>query len=328
VSEKVRLASVGLGWWGHVLADAVNRSETAEIVTCFARTEATRQVFAEKYGCRAAGSLEEILKDTEVQGLLSATPHSHHPKLIELAASAGKHIFVEKPLTLTVVEAKKAIEAAQKAGIVLQVGHHRRRLGANRRIKEMIDQNELGVPHQFEATFVISKPQPPTWRSNPDEQPLGGLTGLGVHMIDSLHYFTGPMKRVFCLSKQITGQQPVDEATVVAVEFERGPLGYIGFSLSQPRVCNVAAFGNKASAWSEEDGTRLYFQKSSEFTRTELPVQAGDAIADQITEFAQSIWGEATPETGGPEGLAVVEVMEALIESHKLGKPVDVADFR
>jgi predicted dehydrogenase len=326
--EKVRLASIGLGWWGYVLADAVNRSGAAEIVTCFARTESTRQEFAEKYGCRAAGSLDEILKDAEVQALLTATPHSHHPELIAEAASAGKHIFVEKPFTLTVASAKKAIADAQKAGIVLQVGHHRRRTGANRRLKEMIDRNELGTPHQFEATFVISKAQPPTWRSNPVEQPLGGMTGLGVHMIDTLHYFTGPMKRVFCFSKQITGQQPVDEATVVAIEFERGPLGYIGFSLSQPRVCNVAAFGNEASAWSEEDGTRLYFQTKNEFTRTELPVEAGDAVADQITEFAQSIRGEATPETGGPEGLAVVTVMEALIESQKRGQPVDVADFR
>jgi predicted dehydrogenase len=328
MSEKVRLASIGLGWWGYVLADAVNRSGAAEIVTCFARTESTRQEFAEKYGCRAAGSFEEVLKDAEVQGLLTATPHSHHPELIAQAAAAGKHIFVEKPFTLTVAEAKKAIADAQEAGVVLQVGHHRRRTGANRRIKEMIDHNKLGVPHQFEATFVISKPQPPTWRSEPGEQPLGGLTGLGVHMIDTFHYFTGPMKRVFCFSKQITGQQPVDEATVIAIEFERGPLGYIGCSLSQPRVCNVAAFGNEASAWSEEDGARLYFQKSSEFTRTELPVEAGDAVADQITEFAQSIRGEATPETGGPEGLAVVEVMEALIESQKRGQPVDVADFR
>ncbi len=328
MAEKVRLASIGFGWWGYVLADAVNRSGVAEIVTCFARTESSREAFAEKYGCRAAGSLDEVLKDDEVQGVLTATPHSHHPELIAQAASAGKHIFVEKPFTLTVVEAKKAIADAQKAGIVLQVGHHRRRLGANRRIKEMIDQNELGVPHQFEATFVISKPQPPTWRSIPEEQPLGGLTGLGVHMIDTYHYWTGPMKRVFCFSKQITGQQPVDEATVVAIEFESGPLGYIGFSLSQPRVCNIAAFGNEASAWSEEDGSRFYFQTKSELTRTELPVEAGDAIADEIVEFAQCIRGETTPETGGSEGLAVVEVMEALVESQKRGQAVDVADFR
>ncbi|RME51373.1 MAG: gfo/Idh/MocA family oxidoreductase [Caldilineae bacterium] len=328
MSEKVRLASVGLGWWGGVLADAVQRSGAAEIVACYARTESTRLAFAEKYGCRPAGSLEEILADPTVDGLLTATPHSHHAALITQAASAGKHIFVEKPLTLTVAEARKAIAAAQKGGIVLQVGHHRRRQGANRRLRAMIDNGELGVLHQFEANFSVFKPQPPTWRSNPAEQPLGALTGLGVHMIDTLHYLAGPIKQVFCFSKQITGQQPIDEATAALVEFERGALGYIGFSLCVPKVCTVAAFGNGASAWSEEEGSKLYFQRNTEFSRTPLPVDPGDAIAGQITEFARAIRGEATPETGGAEGLAVVEVMEALIESHKTGKPVAVADFR
>lgn len=328
MTEKVRLASIGLGWWGNVLADAVEKSGEAEIVTCFARTEGTRQAFAEKYGCRAAGSLEEVLKDSKVQGLLTATPHSHHPSLIAQAASAGKHIFVEKPLTLTVADAKKAIADTEKAGVVLQIGHHRRRQEGNRRIKEMITNNELGALHQLEGNLSVFKPQPPTWRSNPEEQPVGGLTGLGVHMIDTLQYWAGPIKRVFCFSKPITGKQPIDEATVVAAEFEGGPLGYIGFSLSVPKVCTVVAFGHEAAAWSEEEGTKLYFQKNSEFTRTELPVDGIDPLVDQIVEFARSIRGEATPETGGPEGLAVVEVIEALVESKKSGKPVDVADFR
>lgn len=325
MTEKVKLASVGLGWWGNVLAEAAKRSGEVDIVSCFARTEETRRAFAEKHDCRAAQSLDEILKDSEVDGLLTATPHSHHPGLIASAASAGKHIFVEKPLTLTVAEAKKAIAAAQEANVVLQVGHHRRRQGANRRIKEMIDNGDLGALYQLEGNLSVFKPQPPTWRSNPEEQPLGGLTGLGVHMIDTLHYFAGPMKRVFCFSKKVTGKQgDINEATVVAVEFENGPLGYIGFSLSVPKVCTVTAFGDKASAWSEEEGAKLYVEKNNEFTRTELDVDAGDALADEISEFARSIRGEATPETGGPEGLAVVQVMEALYESHKTGQAVDV----
>jgi predicted dehydrogenase len=325
MTEKVKLASVGLGWWGNVLAEAAKRSGEVDIVSCFARSEATRRAFAEKHDCREAQSLDEILKDPEVDGLLTATPHSHHPDLIAAAASAGKHIFVEKPLTLTVAEAKKAIAAAQEANVVLQVGHHRRRQGANRRIKAMIDNGDLGALHQLEGNLSVFKPQPPTWRSKAEEQPLGGLTGLGVHMIDTLHYFAGPMKRVFCFSKKVTGKQgDIDEATVVAVEFENGPLGYIGFSLSVPKVCTVTAFGDKASAWSYEEGARLYFEKNDEFTRTELEVDAGDAIADEIIEFARSIRGEATPETGGPEGLAVVQVMEALYESHKTGKAVEV----
>ena len=124
--EKVRLASVGLGWWAGMLADALNRSGDGEVVNCFARSEDGRKAFAEKYNCRQSASLDELLKDDEVEGVLVATPHSTHTDIICQAASAGKHVFVEKPLTLTVAEGKKAYEATQKAGVTLQIGHHRR----------------------------------------------------------------------------------------------------------------------------------------------------------------------------------------------------------
>jgi len=86
MAEKVKLASIGTGWWGDVLADAAGRSGEAEIVSCFARNEKTRQDFAEKHGCRSSASIEDILSDPEVNGLLTATPHSHHSELIISAA--------------------------------------------------------------------------------------------------------------------------------------------------------------------------------------------------------------------------------------------------
>lgn len=326
--EKVRLASIGLGWWGGVLAEAAEQSGEIDITACFARSEETRRAFGEKFSCYAADDLEQILKDTEIDGLLTATPHSHHKELIAQAATAGKHIFVEKPFTLTVEAARESIHLAEEAGIVLQVGHHRRRSEANRRIRALLDENTLGVVHQLEASFSNYKLWPPNWRGSPEEQPLGGLTGLGVHMIDTFHYFVGPIKRVFCISKKIRGLQSVDEATVVALEFESGPLGQLSFSFSIPKTCNVGVFGDEASAWSEEDGAKIFFQRTSELSRSELTLEANDPIADQVVEFAKAIRGEVQPETGGPEGLAVVEVMEALIESNAIGKPVLVSDFR
>ena len=325
MTEKARLASIGLGWWGNTLAEAVNRSDTAQIVSCFARTESTRKVFSEKHGCRQAKSLEEILKDNEVQGIIAATPHSHHSEIISKAASAGKHIFIEKPFTLTVAEAKKAIEDAKRANVVLQIGHQRRRLGANRRIREMIDRGELGILHQFEANISAPMVPKPGWRSLIAENPVGALTPLGVHMIDTLHYFAGPIKRLFCLSKRIKGHSDLDDTSVVAVEFKSGPIGYIGFSSVLPQICTIAAYGTEAAVWSEENGAKLYLQKASEQRRSDIPVQAVDSLADEMAEFARCIQGLAKPETGGAEGLAVVAAMEAIIKSSKTGKPVDIS---
>ena len=326
MTEKVRLASIGLGWWGNTLAEAVGRTGTAEVVSCFARGADARKAFAEKIGCRQAESLEAVLKDPEVQGIIAATPHSHHPEIISQAASAGKHIFVEKPFTLSLAEAKKAVEDAKKANVVLQVGHQRRRLGANRRIREMIDKGELGMLHQLEANISVPVAPKPGWRSLAEECPVGALTGLGIHMIDTLHYFAGPIKRLFCFSKKIKGQTNLDDATVVAIEFSSGPLGYLGFSFLVPRIHNVSAYGTEASAWSEEDGEKLYFQKIDELIRSDIPVEGGDALADELAEFARCIQGQAQPETGGAEALAVVAVMEAIYESLKTGKPADIPE--
>ncbi len=328
--DKVRLASIGLGWWGGMLVDSVNRSGAAEVVSCFARSEDSRKAFAEKFGCRQAASLDELLGDPEVEGVLIATPHSTHPDMVCDAASAGKHVFVEKPLTLTAAEGKRGYEATQKAGVTLQVGHNRRRQGANRRIREMIDGGDLGMLHQLEANLSLPLGQNPGpgWRNDPKEVPTGGLTGLGVHMIDNLHYLAGPVKRVCSFSKKLLGAGNLDDATTIILEFESGPLGYFSCSLVLPKICMTAAFGTEASAWADEEGSKLYFQKKDQQAREDVPVEAGDALADQMAEFARCVRGGGAPETGGPEGIEVVAVQEAIIESAASGKVVEVSQYR
>ncbi|MEK6709034.1 MAG: Gfo/Idh/MocA family oxidoreductase [Nitrospinota bacterium] len=329
-SGKVRLAAVGLGGWGHVLADGALKSGACEIVSCFSRTQETRRAFAKKYGCRQANRLDDVLKDSEVEGVLIATPHSTHAGIICEAASAGKHVFVDKPLTLTVADARRSIRETARAGVVLQVGHHRRRLGATRRIRGMIEQGALGMLHQLEANFSIPNWQNPKpgWRTDPAERPAGGMTGQGVHMVDNFHYLAGPVKRLSAFSKKLLGRTSLNDVTSAIFEFESGPLGYLGTTLVIPKMINLSAFGTDGAAWSEEDGTRLYFQGRDENARKELPVEAGDPVAEQLKEFSRCIREGGRPETGGPEGLEVVAVLEAIIESMNTGRAVEVAPFR
>ena len=110
--DKVALGFVGLGRFANTLADKACQTGKIEIVNCFTRTGSTRQEFAEKFGCRHSASLGELLSDSELEGVVIVTPHSTHSDIICQAASAGKHVFIEKPLTLTVAEAKRAAGAA------------------------------------------------------------------------------------------------------------------------------------------------------------------------------------------------------------------------
>ena len=326
----VRAASVGLGWWGGQLAAASRRSGAVDIVRCFARSPERRQAFAEEHGGRPADSFEELLEDPAVDALILATPHSTHMEMIVAAAEAGKHVFVEKPLTLKAADGRRAAEAAKSAGIVLQVGHHRRRQPGNRRLRELIDAGELGVVHLLEATMHVPKYQQPSegWRGDPAESPAGGMTGLGVHMVDTFHYLAGAITRVHAYSKRILGRWDVDDATVVSFEFESGPLGYLGTSLVLPKRCDVTASGTESIVWSEEEGTRVFRQAKSETTRTEETVAGLDVLADQMSEFGRCVETGASPEVGAEQAIDVVEVLEAIVESSRTGRSVDISDTR
>lgn len=318
---------VGLGWWGRVLATAAKKANGVDLVGGFARSADTRAAFAADFECDAPESLEAMLADPRLDGIMVATPHSTHLDIVSAAAAAGKGVFVEKPLALTVEEARQSIDVAQQAGIPFQVGHQRRRTAANRVIKKMIEAGDLGPVQLIEANQSIGKAlvhPDDAWRRNRAESPLGGMTSLGVHKIDTMHYFVGPMKRVSVFTKNQYERPEIDEATVVAIEFASGAVGTLVTSFVVPMISRISVFGMKAAAFNDFDGTSLEVQAMDE-GRVPVPLEPIDPVVDQIEEFGRVVLGEATPETGAAEGLAVVAAMEAMIESSETGKAVEVA---
>jgi predicted dehydrogenase len=324
----VGLGLIGVGWWGGVLADSAAKTGTAQVVSCFARTAEKRDAFAADKGIRSAGSLDEMLADPEVEGVLIATTHSSHLDLVRAAAAAGKPVFVEKPLTLDSASSRELLQVAADAGIAVQVGHQRRRSAANRAIKAMIDAGDIGDIQAVEANqsvpFAMGHPAD-AWRRDRDESPLGGMTSLGVHKIDTMHYLVGPMKRVFTFTKNTMSNPEIDEATVIAIEFENGAVGTLITSFIVPVISRISVYGIGGSAHNDADGTKLFTQSPDAGpARTEVELTPVDPIVDQMAEFAQVARGEAEPETGGPEGLAVVAAMEAMVKSSEQGVPVEV----
>jgi len=329
--ETVRLGVVGLGWFGGVLAEAARASGLADVVACYSRSPETRSAFADAHGCRAVGDIDEMLGASDVDGVLVATPHSTHVGLAEQAARAGKHVFVEKPLALTVAGVRRVATAAESSGVVLQAGQNRRRQPANRRIKAMIDSGELGTVLQLDGMHSAPgghKPELPAWRADPDECPHGGMTALGVHTVDTFNYFMGPAERVTAFSGRFTGLRGLDDATSVLLEYGGGQLGSINTTYFSPPVVTLSVYGTDAAVWNEEDGTRLFVQARTESARIERPVETIDTIEDELAEFARCIGEGSEPETGVPEALEVAAVLDAIGRSVETGCAVDLSDVR
>lgn len=327
MSDKVKLASLGLGRWGKLLARSAEASGMAEVVTCYARRPGGREEFAAEIGCRAADSVAEMLDDEEIDGVLIATSHQSHRPLIEQAASAGKAVFVEKPFTTTVADGRAAVAAAESAGIVLQVGHQRRRSSADRRLHAMVAAGELGDIQGLHGIQSIPngfKMPPEAWRWDADQSPLGSMTSLGVHKIDSMGYLAGSIASVFCFTRP--GRDvTIDESTVLALQFENGAVGTLATSFFTPVISELSVYGTKASGYVTADGTRLHVQRTGESERSEVALDPVDPVVDQLAEFARAIRGEVAVEVDGRAGLAVVAVMEAAVTSAENGCAVEVA---
>ena len=327
--EPLRVASIGLGWWGGNLATKAKEAGL-ELVSCFARTKESRDEFAETHGCRPAESLDALLSDDEVEAVLIATPHSTHADLTIQAAAAGKHVFVDKPFTLTVAEAKRAIKATDEAGVILQVGHNRRRQPANRRIKQMIDNGDLGMLHYAEANLSYPKGLDPRtgWRGEPDESPAGGMTGLGVHMADNLNYLLGKPARVAAFSKQIIAVRKLDDVTTATLEYHEGPLAFLGTSMVIPDIARTAVWGTEGAAYNDKDGERFLTQEIGSKDWDEHEIDTLDTVLDELEELASNVRNGTEPETGGPEALEATVVLEGIVESATTGRVVDLDEVR
>lgn len=325
----VRVGCVGLGWWGGVLAGKAH-SAGLDVTACWSPTRASREAFASEHGCAAVPDLASLLMRDDVEAVLLATPHSTHARLVENCAEAGKDVFVEKPLTLRYADARRAVDAAQAAGVLLQVGHMRRRQPAVRRLKELVDGGTLGVVHHVEGNLSYPKGLSPRtgWRGDRAESPAGGMTGLGVHVLDTMIHLVGPIARVSAFSRQVLGRGTLDDATVVSLEFASGPLGLLATSMVVPDVATQAVLGTEAGAWTEGDGARFYVQRVGETVRRQEPVDSLDTVADELTEFARCVRSRRAPEVTGADGLEVVAALEAIVTSIEESRVVSLDEVR
>ena len=344
---KVRVALVGIGSWSSVIANAVQRSAKLEMATCFTRNPEKREAFSKKYGCDQEKSFEDILKRDDVEGVLLTTPNVVHAEHAVMAAQAGKHVYVEKPIANTMADGRRMIEACGKAGVTLIVGQDMRRLSGFRKMKELIDQGAIGKPVMAEANFSARlgfELTPDKWRWYGDDSgcPGGALMTMGIHHADTLAYYFGGVKSVFAFIKRLHIKADVSDVEMTSFEFESGVLGHLGTTYASPRanwiriygtdahlICNLGLpnlpFDEYLKVWSVVDRYTLLQRYDGKKDEPEtIPLAIGDPILEEVNEFADCIRTGKKPETDGEVGLQALAFVRAAIESARTARPVDL----
>ena len=313
------VAVVGTGMWAPRLAEAAGRAGL-DVATCFSRNEDRRREFAERFGCEPAASLEDAIEYPGVEGVLLVTPNDVHEEQALACAERGRHVFVEKPIADSVEAGERMRQACDAAGVTLMVGHAFRRLGAARRVKELLDDEALGDVVLAEANMSLPgffKPE--AWRATRDRNPGGPIMQLGIHHVDTLSYWLGPVRRAAGRFAHVHTPADIDDVGVVTLEFESGALGSLTGSYVSPKTLSLRLLGTGAvldyrtdfSVW--PDARALDGATTLTLDGEPVEFEERDMLAEELGEFGRCIRGEGRPETGADEGLAALAaVVEAL----------------
>jgi predicted dehydrogenase len=325
------VASIGIGWWSDVLAEAVGRTAgKVEIAACYTRSEDKRLAFARTFGCRAASSLQEVLADDEIDAIINTTPNHVHLETTRAAADAGKHVFLDKPIANRIDQAKEITRVCREAGVVLAVGYQRRRESHFRWIKGEIDAGNFGKLVQAEANISRDRAgqfEPGHWRYTAEGMPGGVMLQIGLHYVDVLMLLLGPVASVSGMAAQLVLPGDNPDVGTLLMQHETGAVSSLSTSYasaSEYYVMNV--YGKKMSAYYNLfDGLRCL--KQGEDRQVPVPVDQVDTLAEELIEWAEAVRGQGAPEVGGEGATESLAVVKAAVKSVKERRHVEVAEI-
>ena len=324
---KLGLCVIGCGGFAGIFAESLTSARN-QIDLYFASRNLDRATaYSERFGGAGSfGSYEAAANDPRIDALYICTPHDLHLEHTRIAASAKKHILVEKPIARTVEEAQLIISAAREAGVTLMIAENYRFLAPVQEAKRLIDSGVLGrvrlIQLQEEYPF-----EPGSWRNDKERNGGGVFIDGGIHKASVLAYLTGRPNQVFAVQVP-PGIEGLDaeDGMVVTTRSPEGVVGIINHSWSIGESTGrpwVSVSGTKANIrfemgnpWLEID-----YGGSKETIRFD-PDHRG--IASMALEFRRSILEATEPAMTGEEGLKDLMMVLKAYESAQTGLPVEL----
>ncbi len=329
MKRKIKIGLVGVGGHGRTIRRAIQTSGLFEVVSCFDPDEKALDEAAEQFHCIRAKSDREVLTLPGLEAVAIVSPNHLHRQQAELAAASGKHIFLEKPIANTVEDGRAIVKAARDAGVILQVGHHVRKYAAFRQAKELIDSGKLGNIVAIEGNFSAPSgldQAVPQWKTHKTTCPVVPLMQLGIHGFDTLLYLIGPIAEGFSYQQHTFMPGDTLDSSVSLLKFQNGVLGTFSSHYVARHAFYLNIFGTEYNAFLEFKSVTLtrLADGRDEHLRTVFTQPDEQAYNDEMEEFGRCILNGTEPEVTGEVGLQNLLVLEALIQSNELRKPVPV----
>ena len=287
-----------------------------------------REQFTRKHQCTGYVSHDDLLADPRVDVVMIGLPHYLHTEITLAACAARKHIFLEKPMAMTVADCDAIIAAAEEAGVKLLVAHTEHFVPAGLAAKRLIQDERLGkvvfATDTWYRTFDL--PNRPPWFLNRAEGGGGMWYMNGVHMLDRLTWLIGsPITAVRAwVSNPMVGQN-TDDTGLAWLDFVNGThatLHHTGYPQEGPERNEVEIVGTQASVRVATRDDRLWLSQGTRYV--EQPVSGSDSFALELAGLVQAIETDTTPPVDGLWGRYIVAVALACEESSRTGEVVHI----
>jgi predicted dehydrogenase len=319
----LKVAVIGLGWWGRKMIGEIARSRKLRAVRAIDIDPAAGQ-FARANGVAFSADIQAALADPEVEAVILCTPHSRHREQIAQAVDAGKHVFCEKPLALLKRDAEEAVALCNARGVVLGVGHERRFEPPILELARLARGGALGQLLQFEANFSQDKflaLPADNWRLSALDAPAGPMTATGIHLLDLGVSLLGPAETALARVAQLGSRLANGDTLGALVTFRTGANALITAILATPFFGRVALFGSEG--WAEvrdlshpEDSqgwTMTTCRRGGRPLTVDYPPASG--VLANLEAFADAALGRAPYPMPQAEMVATISALEAIVRS-------------
>lgn len=316
---------------------ALLKADNAAVTGYYSRTYARAQAFSKQYGGTAYGTEDELLCDPDIDAVVICTPARSHCRLTVKALEAGKHVLCEKPMAVCSEDARAMVEASERYGKKLMISHNQRRYEPHIKAKELLLRGEIGRILTFRTCLGIKGPEYSSVNGvngdyfSKDTSGRGVMSDVGCHRIDLMRFLTGrEYKRVFSYTPTLEKKGPdgdlihLDDNAMTIVEMDNGIVGSIINSWTSMGSSDrttwlygtegvMTIYGESHPLTVEKEGVKMAFEFS------ENPGQSQTVLTDIDQIFIDCIDKDLPVPITGMDGLAVIQVLDAMEKSNSKG---------
>jgi predicted dehydrogenase len=341
--EHLRFGIIGIKGMGRGHAHALAGIERARLAAVADLDLAAAERLAGEHGAQAFTDYRQMLERVELDAVIIATPHYLHAPMALDCLAAGRHVFVEKPVAVTVSEADRMVTLAREKGLTLAVGHNYRTFPGNIVLKRLLDEGAVGAIHRVFWTWLEARPEAyyarDRWRGTWAHAGGGVLMNQVSHDIDLLCWLLGEPVEVAAMLGNWGHAAEIEDTATATVRFAGGAHASLQFSTCDRRLNFRQIDGDRGTITYQDEKNansfipdlfRLgrYRQPMREFIRSatdmiaqpeliweEVPVPREGHGGGLLESFVAAILDGGEPIVNGEEGRRALELINAIVLS-------------